>query len=63
MAKKKVEGQIGSLILDHLKLENRPNFVACKWRATYHGKVVDEGYKSTLDLIVIGGLHTKSQES
>jgi len=25
-----------------LKVENRPNFLACKWRATYHWKSLDE---------------------
>jgi hypothetical protein len=42
-----------------LKVENRPNFLACKRRATYHWKVLDEGYIFALDLIVIGGLHAK----
>jgi hypothetical protein len=42
-----------------LKVGNRPDFLGCKWRATYCWKVVDEGYNFTLDLISIIGLHTK----
>jgi hypothetical protein len=41
-----------------LKVGNRPNFLACRLRATYHWKAPDEGYNFTLDLIVIRGLHT-----
>ncbi len=42
-----------------LKVGNRPNFVACRWRATYHWKALDGGYNFALDLISIKGLHTK----
>jgi len=42
-----------------LKVENHPNFLACRWRATYHWKNLDEGYNFVLNLISIGGLHTK----
>jgi hypothetical protein len=42
-----------------LKVKNRPNFLACRWRATYPWKDLDEGYKFALDLISIEGLHTK----
>jgi len=42
-----------------LKVKNWPNFLACKWRATYHWKALDKGYKFALYLISIGGLHTK----
>ncbi len=42
-----------------LKVGNRPNFVTCKHHATYHWKVLNEGYKFSLDLIAIGGLHAK----
>ncbi len=42
-----------------LKVGNQPNLLACRWRVTYHWKVVDEGYNFALDLISIGGLDTK----
>jgi hypothetical protein len=42
-----------------LKVGNRPNFLACKWRATYCLKFFVEGYNFASDLISIGGLHTK----
>ncbi len=31
----------------------------CKWCATYHWKALDESYKFVINLISIGGLHTK----
>jgi len=34
-----------------LKVGNRPNFCACRWRATYCWKALDEGYNFSLDLI------------
>jgi hypothetical protein len=34
-------------------------FLACRWHATYHWKALDEGYNFALNLILIGGLHTK----
>jgi hypothetical protein len=40
-----------------LKVRNRPDLLACRWRATYHWKALDEGYNFVLDLISIGGLH------
>jgi len=42
-----------------LKVKNRPDFIACRWRATYHWKALDERYNFVLDLISIKGLHTK----
>ncbi len=33
------------------KVENRLVFLACKWHATYHWKVVDEGYNFASNLI------------
>jgi len=42
-----------------LKVRNRPDFLACRWHETYRWKVVDESYNFALDLISIGGLHTK----
>jgi hypothetical protein len=37
--------------------------MACKWRATYRWKVIDEGYNFSSDLIPIGSLHKKLQGS
>jgi hypothetical protein len=42
-----------------LKFENRPDFLPCKWCATYCWKALDKGYNFALDLISIWGLHTK----
>jgi hypothetical protein len=42
-----------------LKVKNRPDLLMCRWRATYRWKAFDEGYKFSLDLIVIEGLHVK----
>ncbi len=42
-----------------LKVGNLLDFLACRWRATYRWKDVDEGYNFALNLISIGGLHTK----
>ncbi len=42
-----------------LKVRNWPNFHACRWHATYYWKALDESYNFVLDLISIGGLHTK----
>jgi hypothetical protein len=42
-----------------LKVRNRPNFHACRWRTTYCWKALDEGYNFALDLISIRGLHAK----
>jgi hypothetical protein len=42
-----------------LKVKNRPNFLACRWRAAYSWKALDEGYSFALDLISIRGLHAK----
>jgi hypothetical protein len=42
-----------------LKVENRPDFLACRWRATTHWKALNERYNFALDLISIRGLHTK----
>jgi len=38
---------------------NLPDFLACKWRTTYHWKAFDKGYNFALNLILVGGLHTK----
>jgi hypothetical protein len=42
-----------------LKVRNHPDFLVCRWRATYYWKALNEGYNLVLDLIWIGGLHTK----
>jgi hypothetical protein len=42
-----------------LKVGNRPDFLACRWRATYRWKALDEDYNFSLDLISIKGLHIK----
>jgi len=42
-----------------LKVGNRPDFVVCRWRATYRWKAFNEGYNFALDLISIRGLHAK----
>jgi hypothetical protein len=44
---------------ERLKVENRPNYLACRWHATYHWKALDNGYNYSLGLISIKGLHTK----
>jgi len=42
-----------------LKVRNRPDFLACRWCATYYWKAFDKDYNFVLDFISIGGLHTK----
>jgi hypothetical protein len=42
-----------------LKVRNRPDFLAWRWLVTYHWKALNEEYNFALDLIPIGGLHTK----
>jgi len=42
-----------------LKVGNRPDFVACKWRARYFWKAFDESYNFASDIISIRGLHAK----
>jgi hypothetical protein len=41
------------------KSQELPKFPSCRWHATYLWKFLDKGYNFTLDLISIGGLHTK----
>ncbi len=50
MAKRKAES---------LKVKNRPDYLACRWRAKYCWKALDENYNFASDLMSIGGLHTK----
>jgi len=42
-----------------LKVSYQPDFLACRWCATYCWKALDKGYNFSLDLISIRGLHTK----
>jgi hypothetical protein len=42
-----------------LKVKNRPDFLMCRWLATYRWKAFNKGYNFALNLILIGGLHTK----
>jgi hypothetical protein len=42
-----------------LKVRNLPNFLMCRWLATYHWKVFDQGYNFASNFIPIKGLHTK----
>ncbi len=42
-----------------LKVWNRPDFLACNWRATYRWKDLDKGYTFSLDLTSIVDLHIK----
>jgi len=42
-----------------LKVRNRPDFLMCKWHATYCWKSLDKGYNFALDFTLIRGLHTK----
>jgi hypothetical protein len=40
-----------------LKVENRPNFGACRWNATRRWKALEESYKFSLDFVPIKGLN------
>jgi hypothetical protein len=62
-AKRRVESQIANLTLKSPKVGNCPEFLVCKWHATYHWKVLNEGYNFALDLISIEDLHTKLWDS
>jgi hypothetical protein len=57
-----------SIWLPTSKVKNRPDFLVCRWHATYHWKALDDGYNFALDLISIWGYKQsygapKSQES
>jgi hypothetical protein len=45
-----------------LKVENRPDFLACRQRVTYHWKALNKGYNFALDLIAIRGMVPESWE-
>jgi hypothetical protein len=40
-----------------LKVRNHPDFLTCRWCATYCWKVLDKGYNFAWNLISIEGLH------
>ncbi len=42
-----------------LKVGNRPDFLVCRWRATYFQKDLDESYNFALNLTSIRSLHIK----
>jgi hypothetical protein len=42
-----------------LKVKNRPDFLVCKWHATYRWKVLNKSYNFALNIISIGGLKIK----
>jgi len=42
-----------------LRVGNWPDFLACRWHATYHWKSLEKCYNFSLDLISIEGLHAK----
>jgi hypothetical protein len=56
MTKRRVENKFDSR---PLKVKNHPNFLACRWRATYRWKAFNESYNLALDFILIEGLHAK----
>jgi hypothetical protein len=41
------------------RVGNCPDFLACRWHATYRWKVLNKGYNFASDLTSIGGLHIK----
>jgi hypothetical protein len=42
-----------------LKVNNRLDFLACRWRDTYRWKALNEGYNFAIDISSIKGLQTK----
>jgi hypothetical protein len=42
-----------------IKVQNRLDFLMCRWCATYRWKAFDEGYNFALNFTSIEGLHTK----
>jgi hypothetical protein len=46
-----------------LKVESHTDLLVCRWHATYCWKALDKAYNFTLELISIGGLHTKLRAS
>jgi hypothetical protein len=58
-----MKGQESNLQFDSRpqKVENRPDFLVCRWCATYFWKALDKGYNFASDFISIESLHTKLQ--
>jgi hypothetical protein len=56
MGKRKVGNQI---VTRPLKVKNRHDFLACKWRATYCWKALNQGYSFASNLASIKGMYTK----
>jgi hypothetical protein len=55
-----IKTKVGSQTVSQpLKVKNQPDFLACRWCATYRWKALDKGYNFALDLIAIKGLHAK----
>jgi hypothetical protein len=42
-----------------LKVRNQPDFLMCRWCATYFWKTLNKGYNFASNLIAIKGLHAK----
>jgi hypothetical protein len=59
MAKKKVGSQNGQFDSQPLKVENWPDFLVCRWHATYRWKAFKEDYNFASHLSSIRGLHIK----
>jgi hypothetical protein len=59
MVKKRVGSQIWQFDSWPLKVGNQPDFLACRWHATYRWKALNEKYNFALDLISIEGLKRK----
>jgi hypothetical protein len=41
------------------EVRNHPDFLACRWRATYRWKALDNGYNFVSNFTSIEGLHAK----
>jgi hypothetical protein len=59
MVKGRVVSQIAKFNSRPLKFKNCPDFPTCRWCVTYRWKFLNKGYNFSLNLISIGGLHTK----
>jgi hypothetical protein len=62
-AKKRVQSQIANLTPKSPIVGNCLESLVCRWQATYHWKVLNEGYNFAVDFISIGDLHTKLWDS
>jgi len=59
VSKRRAGSQTTNLTPDQKKVGNQPDLLVCRWRATYHWKVLDKGYNFTWDYISIRGLFAK----